>query len=128
MKIEFDRLSKMVIASAFGAVKVSDIVKLINESVSLGIQYNCYCILFDMTKAEEIYGFMDEYELNKDLTKLTDLTHSHRCAVVYHPNNQKSESQLKFKETVADNWGQGIFKIFFDIEEGIEWLTTHNKK
>jgi len=128
MKIEFDNRIKIVIASKSGTVNVSEIIRLINTSVALGIKHKCYCILFNMTKVEEIYSFMEEYKLNQNLINLTDLTYDHHCAVVYTPSKFKTVDELQFKERVAVNWGQGIFKIFIDLEEAIEWLKQHTTK
>ncbi len=125
MKIEYDHLNKIVIASIFGAVGVSGIIELINESVRFGRKHNCSNILFNMTEAEEILSFIDEYELCKNLNRITELTPSHYCAVVYHFNKLKNENELTFKEVVAQNWGQRGFKVFFDKEEGTEWLKRH---
>lgn len=73
-----------------------------------------------MQKAELENSFREIYNLNKNLIQVTDLTYKYNCAVVYSPNTKSNE--IQFYEIVGSNWGQGILKIFFDFEEGIQWL------
>jgi len=120
MKFTFDKQKNIVVATIVGLVDIIKIVEYINNAVAYGEKHNSYSILFNMQKAEETFSFMDEYDLNKNLTRKTNLTNTHRCAVIYSYNKKKNK--IEFKETVAFNWGQGIFKMFCDIDEGLEWL------
>lgn len=120
MKIELDNQNKVVIASQSGKTHISDVIELINKAVFFSANYQCYEILFNMKKAELEYTFMEIYNLNKNLIQVTDLTYKYNCAVVYSPNTKTNE--IQFYEIVGSNWGQGIFRIFFKFEEGIQSL------
>ena len=120
IQLEFDKLNQIVIAKKYQEASISDIVEFINKAVSFADKHNCFNILFNMQKAEETGSFLESYELHKNLLQMTDLTYDHCCAVVFSPREIKSEK--KFYETVSANSGQGIFKIFFDLEEGLAYL------
>ena len=124
MTIEFDKQNQIVFAKKFGASGIADIVELINHGVSLGEKHDCYKILYNMQEAEETASFLESYELHKNLLQRTDLTLDHCCAVVFSPEENKSEKL--FYETVATNWGQTVFKIFCNLDEGLAWLKEEN--
>lgn len=52
---------------------------------------------------------------------ITGLTFRHQCAFVFSPE-EDIKSKLQFKESVAKNWGQDIFKIFTNYNETLDWL------
>jgi hypothetical protein len=120
MTIKFDKQSQIVFAKKFGASGIADIIELINHGVSLGEKHNCFKILYNMQEAEETASFLESYEFHKNLIQMTDLTLDHCCAVVFSPLENKSEKL--FYETVATNWGQTVFKIFCNLDEGLAWL------
>ena len=126
MKIDFDASDHIVTVTKSGAASVSDIIGFIDKGVALGLKHDCHDLIFDMQEAIETGSFNELYEFHKNLIQLTKLTNNHRCAVVFSPNENKSERQ--FYETVAANWGQGIFKIFFQLKEGLEWLKLSKNK
>ncbi|RLD80013.1 MAG: hypothetical protein DRJ07_11005 [Bacteroidetes bacterium] len=120
MKIYYDASNQIIIVTKSGLASVSDIIELINEAVSLGDKKNCCKFLFNMQNAIETGTFNELYEFHKNLTQVTNLTYDHRCAVIF---SQKADKRRKlFYETISSNWGQGIFKIFFELEEGLIWL------
>ena len=125
MKIDFDASNHIVTVTKSGAASVSDIIEFIDKGVALGVKHVCFNLIFDMQNAKETGSFLELYELHKNLIKITDLTHDHRCALVFSPTENKSEKQ--FYETVSNNWGQGIFKVFFQLEEGFAWLKLSKK-
>jgi hypothetical protein len=121
MKIEFDLRNNLIMATKFGPSSYLETIEFINKAIALGNKHKCYHILFNMQKTEETFSFMEGYDLNKNLLKVTDLTHKHRCALIYS-GNSRDINKIKFKETVAGNWGQDIYKIFYNVDEGINWL------
>ena len=125
MKIEFDKHNHIVTATKYRSSSISDIIECINKAVSLGEKQNCHDLLFNMQNAIESGSFNELYEFHKNLIQVTDLTHDYRCAVVFSEKANKSEKQ--FYETIGSNWGQGIFKVFFQIEDGLKWLKLSNK-
>lgn len=126
MKLEFDERNHIVTLTKYGSASISDIIELINSAVALGEKHNCYNLIFNLQKAQETGSFTELYEFHKNLTQVTNLTQNHRCAVVFSPTENKVDKQ--FYETVGSNWGQGIFKIFFQMEEGLEWLKLNKKQ
>ena len=129
MEIKFDNKQKVVFAAKEGLTSYANVIELINEAVAVGIKHNCLSILFNMQKLTETFSFLEEYILNEYLLKNTDLTIHHRCAVIYSPKDSREPEEIKFKQTVADNWGHDIFKIFHDLNAGLNWLKTiHNNK
>jgi hypothetical protein len=126
MTTEFDRQNQMIVATKFGPSGIIDIIKIINQAVSLGEKHNCYKILFNVQNAEETASFLELYEFHKNLIQMTSLTFEHSCAVVFSPDENKSEKL--FYETVATNWGQTVFKIFCNLDEGRAWLTKQTTK
>jgi hypothetical protein len=126
MTTEFDRQNQMIIATKFGPSGILDIIKIINQAVSLGEKNNCYNILFNAQNIEETASFLESYEFHKNLLQMTDLTLDHCCAVVFSPEENKSEKL--FYETVGTNWGQTIFKIFNNLDEGLAWLKKQKTK
>jgi hypothetical protein len=125
MKIAFDQLNQMVTVTVNGSVRISGIIELIDRAVSLGEKHNCYHIIFNLQKAKENASFNELYELHKKLMQLTTLTYKHQIALVFSPDENKFKRQ--FYETVGANWGQKIFKVFFDYKEGFEWLASIKK-
>ena len=125
MKIDFDASNHIITATKSGLTSVSNIIEIINKGVALGMKHDCHDLLFNVQKTQETGSFRELYELHKKLILLTDLTYQHRCAVVFSSTANKSDKQ--FYETTAANWGQGIFKVFFQIEEGLAWLKRSKK-
>jgi hypothetical protein len=120
LKIEFDKLNHIVIVTKLGPVRIPDIIEFIDGAVAIGEKHKCYNLIFNVQNAKEIGSFNELYEFHKNLIQMTNLTHDHRCAVVFSERANKPEKQ--FYETVGANWGQGIFKIFFKMEDGLKWL------
>jgi len=125
MKIDFDRSNHIVTVTKSGVASVSDIIEFINKGVAMGLKHDCYDLIFDVQKTKETGSFVELYEFHKNLIQITDLTHNHRFAVIFSPTENKSEKL--FYETVAANWGQGIFKMFFQLEDGLSWLKLSKK-
>ena len=126
MDLEFDNVNQIVFAKKFGAAGISDIIEVINQGVSLGEKHNCYKIFFDMQNVEETASFLELYEFHKNLLQMTSLTFEHCCALVFSPEENKSEKL--FYETVATNWGQPVFKVFCNLDEGLAWLKKQKIK
>jgi len=120
MKMDYDASDQIITITKSGLATVSDIIETINETVSFGDKKNCYNFLFNVQNTIETGSFNELYEFHKNLTQVTNLTHEHRCAVIFSPEANKSRTQ--FYETISFNWGQGIFKVFFQLEEGRTWL------
>lgn len=126
MKVEFDKLNRMVVVTKNGSARISDIIELIDMAVSFGEKYNCYDIIFNLQNVKEDASFNELYHLHKNLIMITTLTYEHRFALIFSPDENKLKRQ--FYETVGANWGQKIFKVFFDFEEGVEWLKENIEK
>ncbi len=120
--IDFDHVNHLVMASYVGVLDKDKEVKFIADAAEFSKTHKSHYILFDMTDVIENYGFYDLYEMNKNLISLTGLTIQHHCAFVFKSDDSNTKSRLEFKESVAKNWGQDIFKNFTNKEEAIKWL------
>ena len=124
MSLYYDTENHLVITVASGIVGMNETMNMINNAVILGEKHNCYRLLFDMREVEEVFSFIEEYNLAKSLTQKTTVTLQHRCAIIYASPKNKMNYDVTIKETIAFNWGQTVFKVFLDMEEGREWLLS----
>ena len=108
-------------ASYIGVVNKDDEIKFISKAAKFSSKVQCNYILFDMTRVVENFGLYEAYELNKNFLTLTGLTFRHHCAFVFSQEDDV-KSKLEFKESVAKNWGQDIFKIFTNYNNAMKWL------
>ena len=92
--------------------------KLFANAVKFGAQYSCSLFLFDMREATIIGGPLEAFYTVSNPEEMGHMRHF-RAAAVYSSNVE----QHKFMETVARNRGHN-FRVFEDIDEAIEYLTS----
>ena len=113
----------IIIASYNGVVDKKEEIRFISNAAKFSSKKDCFKILFDMRKIIENFGFFEAYELSKNFLRLTGLTFRHQCAFVFESEEFENNSKMVFKESVAKNWGQDIFKNFTNEKEALAWLT-----
>lgn len=126
-KTIFNTDTEIIETKLDGHITFDEVKDVISESVMLAKGNKCYLWLTDYCEATPRLSTMEIYDLHKlfiDAASSLNISVTQIKRAIVMSNHQ---SEYLFAQTIASNRGQTL-KLFDDIEEARNWLTTNSFK